>query len=59
MMKLAFFKIFSQKINQKNMWQLTLIDHLSEIIRAGPKDEGNETNFQKVTFFISSLFLIW
>ncbi|XP_020272337.1 condensin complex subunit 2-like isoform X2 [Asparagus officinalis] len=37
------------KINQKNMWQLTLIDHLSEIIRAGPRDEGDETNFQKAS----------
>ncbi|TKY48717.1 Condensin complex subunit 2 [Spatholobus suberectus] len=33
------------KINQKNTWELDLIDHLTEIIRA---EEGNyvETNFQ-------------
>lgn len=39
-----------QKINQKNTWELNLIDHLYEIIRV---DEENdvETNFQKVLIF--------
>jgi condensin complex subunit 2 len=36
-----------QKINQKNTWELGLIDHLSEIIHAG-EEEDDETNFQKV-----------
>lgn len=38
-----------QKINQKNTWELGLIDHLHEIIKV---EEGNdaETNFQKVSF---------
>jgi hypothetical protein len=36
-----------QKINQKNTWELGLIDHLSEIIQAG-EEEDDETNFQKV-----------
>lgn len=36
-----------QKINQKNTWELKLIDHLSEIIKV--ETEGDtETNFQKV-----------
>lgn len=38
---------FEQKINQKNTWELGLIDHLSEIIQAGEEDD-DETNFQKV-----------
>jgi len=44
-----------QKINQKNTWELNLIDHLCEIIKV--EDENNtETNFQKVSFrFHSSL----
>ncbi|XP_066311943.1 condensin complex subunit 2 [Miscanthus floridulus] len=36
------------KINQKNTWELGLIDHLSEIIQAGA-DEDEETNFQKAS----------
>uniref|UniRef100_A0A0D9V1R4 Condensin complex subunit 2 n=1 Tax=Leersia perrieri TaxID=77586 RepID=A0A0D9V1R4_9ORYZ len=36
------------KINQKNTWELGLIDHLSEIIQAG-EDEDDETNFQKAS----------
>lgn len=36
------------KINQKNTWELGLIDHLSEIIQAG-EEEDNETNFQKAS----------
>ncbi|KAG8051727.1 hypothetical protein GUJ93_ZPchr0001g31443 [Zizania palustris] len=36
------------KINQKNTWELGLIDHLSEIIQAG-KDDDDETNFQKAS----------
>lgn len=39
-----------QKINQKNTWELNLIDHLCEIIKV--EDENNaETNFQKVKAF--------
>ncbi|XP_040380033.1 condensin complex subunit 2 [Oryza brachyantha] len=36
------------KINQKNTWELGLIDHLSEIIQAG-EDDDDETNFQKAS----------
>lgn len=36
-----------QKINQKNTWELNLIDHLSEIIKVESDDDA-ETNFQKV-----------
>ncbi|XP_026659351.2 condensin complex subunit 2-like isoform X2 [Phoenix dactylifera] len=36
------------KINQKNTWELGLIDHLSEIIRVEAQDD-NETNFQKAS----------
>nr|CAB3473230.1 unnamed protein product [Digitaria exilis] len=36
------------KINQKNTWELGLIDHLSEIIQAG-EEEDDETNFQKAS----------
>ncbi|WVZ70230.1 hypothetical protein U9M48_018910 [Paspalum notatum var. saurae] len=36
------------KINQKNTWELGLIDHLSEIIQAGD-EEDDETNFQKAS----------
>ncbi|KAM0939546.1 putative condensin complex subunit 2/barren [Dioscorea sansibarensis] len=36
------------KINQKNTWELGLIDHLSEIIRVESEDES-ETNFQKAS----------
>ncbi|XP_058095118.1 condensin complex subunit 2 [Magnolia sinica] len=36
------------KINQKNTWDLTLIDHLSEIIRVESEDDA-ETNFQKAS----------
>ncbi|KAE8820492.1 Condensin complex subunit 2 [Hordeum vulgare] len=36
------------KINQKNTWELELIDHLSEIIHAG-EEEDDETNFQKAS----------
>ncbi|XP_042376872.1 condensin complex subunit 2-like [Zingiber officinale] len=36
------------KINQKNTWELSLIDHLSEIIRVSPEDD-EETNFQKAS----------
>ncbi|KAJ1283725.1 hypothetical protein BS78_03G148400 [Paspalum vaginatum] len=36
------------KINQKNTWDLGLIDHLSEIIQAG-EEEDDETNFQKAS----------
>lgn len=37
---------FVQKINQKNTWELNLIDHLAEIIKV--EEEDTETNFQKV-----------
>ncbi|KAF6173240.1 hypothetical protein GIB67_026935 [Kingdonia uniflora] len=36
------------KINQKNTWELGLIDHLSEIIRVEAEDDV-ETNFQKAS----------
>lgn len=36
------------KINQKNTWELGLIDHLSEIIQAG-EEMDDETNFQKAS----------
>jgi len=36
-----------QKINQKNTWELNLIDHLTEIIKVEEEDDS-ETNFQKV-----------
>lgn len=63
-----FFNFFSlcsfcsvyvlQKINQKNTWELGLIDHLSEIIRVRPEDD-DETNFQKVSFLYLFLFFGW
>ncbi len=36
-----------QKINQKNTWELNLIDHLTEVIKVDEEDD-TETNFQKV-----------
>ncbi|WOL18419.1 condensin complex subunit 2 [Canna indica] len=36
------------KINQKNTWELSLIDHLSELISVSPGDD-DETNFQKAS----------
>ncbi|XP_042519041.1 condensin complex subunit 2 [Macadamia integrifolia] len=36
------------KINQKNTWELNLIDHLSEIIKVEAED-NMETNFQKAS----------
>ncbi|XP_068658096.1 condensin complex subunit 2 [Aristolochia californica] len=36
------------KINQKNTWELSLIDHLSEIIKVEEEDDA-ETNFQKAS----------
>lgn len=42
-------KLSSQnKINQKNTWELKLIDHLSEIIKVEADDDA-ETNFQKAS----------
>ncbi|XP_020519572.1 condensin complex subunit 2 isoform X2 [Amborella trichopoda] len=35
------------KINQKNTWELSLIDHLSDIIKV--EDDDAETNFQKAS----------
>lgn len=35
-----------QKINQKNTWELNLIDHLTDIIKV--EEDDVETNFQKV-----------
>ncbi|XVE50716.1 hypothetical protein DITRI_Ditri01bG0185700 [Diplodiscus trichospermus] len=37
------------KINQKNTWELKLIDHLSEIIKADTVEGDAETNFQKAS----------
>lgn len=42
---LYFFGV--QKINQKNTWELNLIDHLTEVIKVEEEDDA-ETNFQKV-----------
>ncbi|XP_021755444.1 condensin complex subunit 2-like [Chenopodium quinoa] len=45
-----FWKL--QKINQKNTWELKLIDHLSEIIEGFEAESENnnaETNFQKAS----------
>ncbi|KAK7342080.1 hypothetical protein VNO80_25023 [Phaseolus coccineus] len=36
------------KINQKNTWELNLIDHLTDIIKAEQEDDA-ETNFQKAS----------
>ncbi|KAI4334142.1 hypothetical protein L6164_018869 [Bauhinia variegata] len=36
------------KINQKNTWELNLIDHLTDIIKAEEEDDV-ETNFQKAS----------
>lgn len=45
-----------QKINQKNAWELKLIDHLGDIIKV--EEENNvETNFQKVCYSILKLAL--
>lgn len=46
-----------QKINQKNTWELNLIDHLGEIIKV--EEENNvETNFQKVRYSILNLTIL-
>ncbi|KAF9610382.1 hypothetical protein IFM89_022137 [Coptis chinensis] len=38
------------KINQKNTWELRLIDHICEIIRIDTQDDNDvETNFQKAS----------
>ncbi|KAL8459040.1 hypothetical protein ACS0TY_036498 [Phlomoides rotata] len=37
------------KINQKNTWELNLIDHLCDIIKVEEEDDS-ETNFQKITW---------
>lgn len=44
--------VLLQKINQKNTWELGLIDHLCEIIKVEEENDV-ETNFQKVCFLIS------
>lgn len=36
------------KINQKNTWELNLIDHLTEVIKVDEEDD-TETNFQKAS----------
>lgn len=46
-----------QKINQKNTWELKLIDHLGDIIKV--EEENNvETNFQKVCYSILNLAIL-
>ena len=45
---------FVQKINQKNTWELNLIDHLTEIIKV-EEENDMETNFQKV-ILLDALF---
>lgn len=49
-----------QKINQKNTWELDLIDHLTEIIRA-EEDNDVETNFQMVScaFYFHSYIVLF
>lgn len=42
------FCVLKQKINQKNTWELNLIDHLCEIIKVEEDENNAETNFQKV-----------
>ncbi|KAL2944764.1 Condensin complex subunit 2 [Bienertia sinuspersici] len=37
------------KINQKNTWELKLIDHISEIIKVETEHNNAETNFQKAS----------
>ncbi|CAN0914431.1 Condensin complex subunit 2 [Linum grandiflorum] len=37
------------KINQKNTWDLNLIDHLYDIIKVEEEEEDSETNFQKAS----------
>ncbi|OVA03419.1 Condensin complex subunit 2/barren [Macleaya cordata] len=37
------------KINQKNTWELNLIDHLSELIKVEAEEDDVETNFQKAS----------
>ncbi|KAM7250084.1 hypothetical protein ACFE04_021967 [Oxalis oulophora] len=37
------------KINQKNTWELKLIDHLSQIIKVDTAQGDTETNFQKAS----------
>ena len=36
-----------QKINQKNTWDLQLIDHMAEIVK-DDQGEDTQTNFQTV-----------
>ncbi|KAM2204744.1 hypothetical protein COP2_024724 [Malus domestica] len=38
----------AQKINQKNTWELNLIDHLTDIIKVEEENDA-ETNFQKAS----------
>jgi condensin complex subunit 2 len=45
-----------QKINQKNTWDLDLIDHLTDIIRADDDNNDAETNFQMVSWFYGLRF---
>lgn len=42
-----FGSVWEQKINQKNTWELGLIDHLCDIIKVEEENDV-ETNFQKV-----------
>jgi hypothetical protein len=46
-----------QKINQKNTWELNLIDHLTDIIKA-EEENDTETNFQKVRMLQTCFVLI-
>lgn len=48
---LLFYFFGVQKINQKNTWELNLIDHLTEVIKVEEEDDA-ETNFQKVRVVI-------
>lgn len=45
------FCFCAQKINQKNTWDLDLIDHLTDIIR-DEDDNDAETNFQMVSLVV-------
>ncbi|GKV46045.1 hypothetical protein SLEP1_g53059 [Rubroshorea leprosula] len=37
------------KINQKNTWELKLIDHLSDIIKVDAAEADSQTNFQRAS----------
>ncbi|XP_047336120.1 condensin complex subunit 2-like [Impatiens glandulifera] len=46
------------KINQKNAWELNLIDHLSDVLKMEEED-GTETNFQKASCTLEAAVQIY